>query len=217
MRNGRALPRLHAVTDDEVLGRAGWEAAAGQVLEAGGPDIALHIRGPAVGSRRLLALVTALAPDARRTGASLLVNDRVDVALVAEVDGVHLRGGSLSSERARALVGPDMWIGESLHDIDETAAAAGQGADYAFLGMIFPTASHPGREGLGIAALEAAVKCSKGLPILGIGGIGAGEAAAVVASGAYGVAAIRGIWDAPDPGASVRRYLEVVANRRGQQ
>lgn len=143
-----------------------------------------------------------------------MVNDRVDVALVADVHGVHLGGGSLSSEGTRALVGPDKWIGVSHHDIGETVAAVGRGADYAFLGTILPTASHPSAVGLGIAALEEAVRRSKGLPILGIGGIGAHEAAAVVASGAYGVAAIRGIWDAPDPGASVRRYLEGVANRR---
>lgn len=210
-RKGRSLPRLHAVTDDAVLRREEFEALAVAVFEAGGRDVALHLRGPATGPRRLLALATLLAPLARRAGAALIVNDRVDVALVADVDGVHLGGGSLPPERVRTLVDPATWIGVSRHAEDVMAV---EGADYAFLGTIFPTASHPGIEGLGIAALGEVVRRSGELPILGIGGIGPGQAADVVGSGAHGVAALRGIWDAADPGAAVRRYLEGVGNRR---
>jgi thiamine-phosphate diphosphorylase len=95
--------------------------------------------------------------------------------------------------------------------------AAGEGADYAFLGTIYPTASHPGVEGLGVAALAEACRRSPEFPIVGIGGIGPERTADVIASGAYGVAAVRGIWDAPDPPSAVRRYLEGVGNRRERQ
>ena len=216
-RGARSLPRLHAVTNDSVLRRNDWESVAVQVLEAGGREVAVHIRGPGIGSRELLGLASALVPHSRRTGGLLFVNDRVDVALAAEVDGVHLGGGSLPPERARALVGPGAWIGVSRHDPDEAALAAGEGADYVFLGTIYPTATHPGVGGLGAAAFEGALRRSPGVPILGIGGIGPDEAAEVVGSGAYGVAAIRGIWDAPDPGSAVRRYLASVGNRRERQ
>jgi thiamine-phosphate pyrophosphorylase len=214
---GRSLPRLHVVTDDTVLRREGWESAAIEVLEAGGTEIALHVRGPGTGSRRLLDLAIVLGSHARRTGGALFVNDRVDVALVAEVDGVHLGEGSLTPGGVRALVGAAPWIGVSRHGVDEAAAAGEEGADYVFLGTIFPTDSHPGEEGAGLAAIEEACRRSLGLPILGIGGIGPEAAASLVATGAYGVAAIRGIWDAPDPGSAVRRYLEGVGNRRERQ
>jgi thiamine-phosphate pyrophosphorylase len=216
-RDARSLPQLHAVTDDEVLGRAGWEAAAIQVLEAGGPDVALHMRGPAIESRTLFDLVTTLAPHAHRSGATLIINDRVDVVLAADVDGVHLGEGSLPPEQARCLLGTEQWIGVSRHDPDGVAAAETEGADYVFLGTIFPTPSHPGVGGIGITGFRDAVERARGLPVLGIGGVGPGEAAELVGSGAYGVAAIRGIWDASDPGAAVTRYLEGVENGREQK
>lgn len=207
-RGGRPLPRIHVVTDDAVLARDGWQDVATRVLDAGGADVALHLRGARTGPRALLSLATRLSPHARRTGSALLVNDRIDVALVAEVDGVHLGGRSLPPEKARALLGPGAWIGVSRHDAREAADAAREGADYVFLGTIFETVSHPGAPGLGISGLEEAVKSAGRLPILGIGGIGPGRVAEVVGAGAHGVAAIRGIWDARDPVAAVRRYLE---------
>lgn len=205
------------MTDDEVLGRPGWTASAVHVLEAGGAEIAIHIRGPATESRTLLALAAALAPHARRTGASLFVNDRVDIALVADLDGVQLGGGSLPPERARALLGARAWVGVSRHTADGVAGAGSEGADYVFLGTIFPTASHPGVRGIGVAALVEALRRAKNVPVLGIGGVGPSEVAELVAAGAYGVAAIRGIWDAPDPGVAVKKYLEGVGNRREQK
>lgn len=206
--SGRRLPRIHPVTDDAVLAREGWVDVAAAVLEAGGPDVALHLRGRSTGPRTLLALADRLAQVARRAGAALLVNDRVDVALVADVDGVHLGGGSLPAERARSLVGGDVWIGVSHHGADGAASAAEEGADYVFVGTIHPTASHPGVDGMGPVGLAEAVRLAGTLPVIGIGGIGPAEVEPVLAAGAYGVAAIRGIWDAPDPEAAVRRYLE---------
>lgn len=212
--SARPLPRLHAITNDAVIGREGWEAVASRVLEAGGPDVAVHLRGRGTPPRTLLALATSLAVHARRSGAAIFVNDRVDVALVTDVDGVHLGRGSLSPGVARALVGPEMWIGVSRHGPDETVAAAAEGADYVFLGTIHDTASHPGVAALGLRALEQAVRRSSRVPIFGIGGIGPEDASAVTQTGAYGVAAIRGIWDAADPEAAVKRYLLGLGNQQ---
>ena len=199
------------MTDDSVLGRSDFVALADEVFAAGGRRVAVHLRGRATGSRRLLDLVRTLGPLARSSGAALFVNDRVDVALVSEVDGVHLGGGSLPPQVARALLGPEAWIGVSSHDVE---APTSGGADYAFLGTMYPTASHPNVEGIGIAGLENAVRRALGVPVLAIGGIGEDDVADLVAAGAYGVAAIRGIWAASEPGAAVRRYLEGVGNRR---
>jgi len=207
---GRALPRLHVVTNDEVLARRGWRDVASRVLRAGGASLALHVRGPDTGPLALFGLVEALVGPSEETGASLIVNDRVDVALVTRVQGVHLGSRSLPVEQARAVLGPARWIGVSCHGSGEPAAVALEGADYAFMGTIHPTASHPGIAGSGLAALEEAVRRAPGLPVVGIGGIGPAEAAEVAGTGAWGVAAIRGVWDAPDPEAAVIRYLEAL-------
>jgi thiamine-phosphate diphosphorylase len=208
----RTLPRLHVVTDDAVLAGEGWIDRAVEVLEAGGPEVALHVRGPTTPSRVLLAVTETLRPHARRSGAVLLVNDRVDVALVTAVDGVHLGGGSLAAPDARALLGPSKWIGVSRHSVEEAASAAAEGADYLFLGTIFETASHPGVDGLGLGAIRETVLRCGDLPILGIGGIGPAETSSVVGAGAWGVAAIRGIWAARDPGTAVSLYLDGLGN-----
>lgn len=204
----RSLPRLHVVTDDAVLARAGWVDRAVEVLASGGPRVALHVRGPRTGSRELLTLTSALLPHARRTGATLILNDRVDVVLVTGADGVHLGGGSLGAADARSLLGASKWIGVSRHAAADAAAASLEGADYVFLGTIFETVSHPGVDTLGVEGVREASERVGPLPIVGIGGIDPDSAAAVVAAGAWGVAAIRGIWGAREPGTAVSLYLE---------
>lgn len=205
------LPRLHAVTDDAVLSESGWTERAAAVLSAGGPDLALHLRGPRVDPRRLLQLLDALVGPARTSGAVVLVNDRLDVALAGGAAGVHLGVRSLPAERARALLGETAWIGVSRHSASEARDRETDGADYVFLGSINSTATHPGAAGLGLAAIEDAVGIAREPLVIGIGGIGPAEVRGVVSAGAYGVAAIRGIWHAEDPGEAVRHYLEVLS------
>jgi thiamine-phosphate diphosphorylase len=206
--SGRTLPRLHVVTDDAVLAGAGWMDRAIAVLESGGAEVALHLRGHATGSRTLFGLATALVPQARRSGAALFLNDRVDVALVSDADGVHLGAGSLPVPETRAIVGPSGWIGVSCHEAEEAAEAARLGADYVFLGTIFETPSHPRRAGLGVEAVQEAVRGVPSLPVVAIGGIGPDAAQELARAGAWGVAVIRGVWGAPDPGRAVSLYLE---------
>ncbi|MGD8288028.1 MAG: thiamine phosphate synthase [Gemmatimonadota bacterium] len=206
--SGRRLPRLHAVTDDEVLATPGWVERATAALGAGGADLALHLRGPHTDPGRLVDLLDTLLEPASSSGALLLVNDRVDVALVGGARGVHLGERSLPAERARALLGKDAWIGVSCHDASEARGPAAEGADSVFLGTIHPTATHPGAVGLGLDAVRRAVAVGGEPPLIGIGGIGLEKAPGVVAAGAYGVAAIRGIWRAEDPAEAVTQYLE---------
>ncbi len=205
-----AVPRLHAVTDDELLRRAGWEEQAVEVLEAGGPELCLHVRGPRTPGAILHRLVEELLPHARRFGARLLVNDRIDVALTTRADGVHLGGRSLPAAVARELLGERRLVGRSCHDAACVAASHREGADYAFVGTIFPTPTHPDVAGQGIEGLAAAVRASPGFPVLGIGGIEAAGAADVLATGAYGMAVIRGVWEARDPAVAVRAYMKAI-------
>lgn len=193
-----AFPVLHAVTDDRVLALPDLLDRAAAL--ATGPQIAIHVRGTADGDR-LLRVATRLGAVTRARGARLFVNDRVDVATLVGADGVHLPAGGLPARSARALLG-ERWIGRSAHSATEARAAVADGADYAMLGPIWQTASHPDREALGLEAI-------RGLrdPVVAIGGITAERAGECRAAGACGVAALSALWNADDPGAAVRRFL----------
>lgn len=136
-----------------------------------------------------LARLTAVAVAAARgSRTKVLVNDRVDVALAAGADGVHLRADSPPAWRIRPLVPKTFVVGRSVHTLEE-ARAAGD-VDYVIAGTVWPTSSKPaGHPVLGAAGLAQLVRAAS-VPVLAIGGIDVGRAAAVAASGAAGIAAI---------------------------
>jgi len=204
------IPLLHAVTDDAVVARDGFTERAGEVLAAGGAHVALHLRAPGASGRALLGLAERLAGTAGGTGSLLLVNDRVDVALAAGAHGVQLARRSLSVADARRLVGADRVIGASVHDAGEARAAAG--ANFLLAGAVYPTATHPGQPVAGLRSIEALA--SLGLPVVAIGGVTPERAGELRRAGAAGMAAIRGIWDAPSPADAVQRYIEAWQSER---
>lgn len=204
------MPRLHAITDDARLADPRFVDVAAAALAAGGAALALHLRGRRTSGARLHELAAALAPAARDAGAKLLVNDRVDVALTASADGAQLPEDSLDAREARAILGAAALIGVSRHaaSLDRDAT----GADFAVWGSVFETPSHPGRAGAGIEGVRAAARAST-LPLIGIGGIGTDRVRAVLEAGAYGVAALSGIWSPASgtTGEAVRAYLAELA------
>lgn len=202
------MPVLHVVTDEAVLARPDFVVAAGRVLAAGGPRVALHVRGPALGGRALFEAASAVAEAASSSGGLLVVNDRVDVAAAAGARGVHLGGRSLPIEVARRLFGGRFRLGVSTHADEEVAEAAHGGADWIFAGMIYASPSHPDRTGRGVQAVAGAVAGSGGIPVLAIGGVTPERVPELRAVGAHGSAAIRGVWEARDPAEAVARYLE---------
>jgi thiamine-phosphate pyrophosphorylase len=206
-----AVPRLHLVTDDDVLARADWMGTATEVIEAGGTSVALHVRGPRTTGRTLFDLTSALVGDASRCGAWLVVSDRADVALAAGADAVHLGQRSLSIARTRKRVLPRGKVGASCRSASDVSRANADGADYAFAGTVFPTPSHPGDSGIGVSGFRDIVANEADFPVLAIGGVGVDQTAALVAAGAHGVAVVRGVWDASYPAAAVVEYLEALA------
>jgi thiamine-phosphate pyrophosphorylase len=199
------LPRLHAVTDDDVLARPDFIERARAALAAGGGRFALHLRGRRTTGARLYGLAALLCSEAREAGALLLANDRVDVARAANLDGVHLGRAGLPPVVARGLLPAGSWIGASVHDESGARAVAGD-ADYLVVGTVFASLTHPGRMGAG-PELVARVQAATTIPVLAIGGITPERVAEVVAAGASGVAVLSGIWGAAEPGAAVRGYL----------
>ncbi|HJZ71700.1 MAG TPA: thiamine phosphate synthase [Vicinamibacterales bacterium] len=136
----------------------------------------------------LAALVTDLLAITRRTPTRIVVNDRLDVALAAGADGVHLRADSMSVADARRLAPAGFLVGRSVHGAGEAAAAAD--ADYLIAGTVFPSRSKdPSHRLLGLDGLRAIVSASVA-PVLAIGGVTAEHLDAIAAAGAAGIAAI---------------------------
>jgi thiamine-phosphate pyrophosphorylase len=144
----------------------------------------------------------------------LIINDRVDVALAADADGVHLGQDDLPLEAGRALLGPDKVIGISVSTVTEAEAAAAGGADYLGVSAIFATPTKtdtPPPIGLeGVARLRAAVN----LPLVGIGGLNPTNAAAVIRAGCDGIAVVSAIMAAPDPEQAARDLRREVQRGR---
>jgi thiamine-phosphate pyrophosphorylase len=143
----------------------------------------------------------------RRRDVPLLVNDRVDVALAAGADGVHLPGDSFRVAEARALLGERALIGVSTHAPEEVAAAAAEGADFAVFGPVFETPSKAAYGApQGLERLGAAVRAAS-LPVLAIGGMTPERATAARRIGAAGAAVVSAILAAPDPAAAAREFV----------
>ena len=144
--------------------------------------------------------------------ALLIVNDRVDIALLAGADGVQLGETALDVADVRSLVGPDMLIGRSVHSEVGAVDAECQGADYLVLGTVFETASHPeGR--VGGLDLVREVTAAAGKPVLGIGGITARNAEGVMEAGASGVAVITALTMAEDPQLAAADLAQAIGGR----
>lgn len=198
------LPRVHAITDERVARRPDLERIASQLALAG-DGLAAHARGRALSGREHFDLAIRLSahPPIR-----LFVNDRLDVALATGAAGVQLTADSLAPAAARRM-NAAWWIGRSVHSLEEARAAQADGADYLLAGPVFATASHPHARPFGIEWLRDIVRL--GTPVIAIGGVSPERAGDLRRAGAYGVAAIRALWDAPQPAGAAREMLEAFA------
>jgi thiamine-phosphate diphosphorylase len=199
----RPLPRVHAFTDRALLAapELGIRAAA---IAAGGSAVALHARAReatgavlAAGAQRLVAL-------ARPPEAAVFVSGRPDIAAALGANGVQLAKDDLTPADARRVL-PHGWIGRSVHSRVEAEEAVAEGADFLVVGSIYETASHPGQPAGGLTLVRETV--GLGRPVIAIGGITPERAVEVKDAGAYGVAAIRALWQAADPAAATLAML----------
>jgi thiamine-phosphate diphosphorylase len=199
----RPLPRVHAYTDADLLAlpEFGIRAAA---IAAAGAAVALHARARHASGAALYAGALRMIALARPPEAAVFVNGRPDIAVAIGAHGVQLASVDLAPVDARRLLTRG-WIGRSVHTGEEAAMAVSEGADFLVVGNVYETLSHPGRPAVGLTLVTQAADL--GLPVIAIGGITAERAAEVKAAGAYGVAAIRGLWLAPDPAAATLAML----------
>ena len=152
---------------------------------------AVQLRDPGLAGRALADLGARLRAATRAAGASLIINDRLDLALALAADGVHLGRRSVQVADARALLGADAWISVACHSVDDVIRAATEGADAVTLSPIFAS---PGKATpVGVAALRAAREALGARPIAlyALGGVDLATAPSCFAAGADGVASIR--------------------------
>ncbi len=171
---------------------------------------AVQIREKAMSTQELTALAMELRQITKHFGALLFINDRVDVALCAEADGVQLTGTSIPIDAVRRLAGDKLLIGKSTHSLDEAFDARKKGADYILLGPIYETPSKAKYgEPIGPEVILK-VKHRVKLPVFAVGGIKPHNVKEVMEFGADGIAVISGILSSDNIADVTEKYLELL-------
>lgn len=176
----------------------------------------VQYRAKEADDRSRLADAQALRDLCARHGALFIVNDRIDLALAVDADGVHLGQDDLPPQLARRLLGPDRLIGRSTHSIEQLRQAQADGCDYVGVGPVNATPTKPGRTPVGLEYVRQAAAEAR-IPWFAIGGIEASSLALVLEAGASRVAVVRAITDAADPAAATAELLAGLAGHPGLQ
>ncbi len=215
--------QLYLITDRRVVKTGDLIAACEAALTAAPPGtIAIQLREKDLPARELYDLALRLGEVCTRTGAPLIINDRVDVAIAACADGVHLPFDSIGVSMARRLLGPDRLIGVSSHSPPDVAGAAREGADFAVFGPIFDPLSKPAtRPAWGANGLKAA--CAAGaIPVFALGGITPERTRELFASRnsaaqPAGVASIGAVFGADSPALATAAMLSALHASRARR
>jgi thiamine-phosphate pyrophosphorylase len=214
----RAEFLFYLITDRRAVRAGTLAAACAAALEAAPRGtVALQIRDKDLPARERYTLALELRMICSRYGAPMFVNDRVDIALAARADGVHLPFDSIGVAMTRRLVGPDLLIGGSAHSPPDVASAAREGADFVVFGPVFDPISKPAdRRAWGPAGLAAACRAAA-IPVYALGGITPARARGLMNDpepGAHpaGVAGIGSILGAESPGEAMRAMLAALTS-----
>ena len=200
---------LYLVTDRSQTGGRDLLWVLERALEGG--VRAVQLREKDLGGRELFVLAEKTKRLCERYQANLFVNDRVDVALGVDADGVHLGGDSMPVRAARELLGAEKLIGVSTHSINEASEAEREKADFILFGPVYFTASKAAYgEPQGLGRLKKVVE-KISLPVYAIGGVKVGNIAEVKETGVRGIALISAVLSASDPRVATRRILETLA------
>ena len=202
MAGAASAPLLYLVTDRRQTGGRPLEETVARALD-GGVD-AVQLREKDLGGADLVFLAERLRTLTQRYRARLLVNDRVDVALAVDADGVHLPRDGMPPAVARELLGPSRMVGASVHSRAEAEDAAAGGVDFLVFGPVYFTASKAGfGSPRGLEELRG-LAATLPVPVLAIGGITAARTGEVLRAGAAGIAVLSAIVAAQDPAAAAR-------------
>jgi thiamine-phosphate pyrophosphorylase len=208
-----SLPPLYVICDADVCARAGWRLTDfANACLAGGARL-LQVRAKTLSSGEFLTASESIVGMARPAGATVIINDRADIARLSGADGVHIGQDDLPPFAVRRVVGGDAVVGLSTHSAPQLEAACDEPVSYLAVGPIFTTATKAtGYEpqGLDVVRAAAVVAQAHGLPLVAIGGITLSRARSVIDAGAQSVAAVSDLLVAGDPAARVREYVRAL-------
>jgi thiamine-phosphate pyrophosphorylase len=203
---------LYLVTDAGLArGRTHHEIV--QAAIRGGVTV-VQYREKSASTRRMIEEARELRDLCRARGIPFIVNDRVDVALAADADGVHVGQNDMPASLARKLIGRDKILGVSAENVAQARAAVTDGADYIGASPIFATPTKPDAPPpMGVQGLQELTRACT-IPIVAIGGLNATNAASMIRAGAAGVAVISAIVNAEDVARAARELKQVVESSR---
>jgi thiamine-phosphate pyrophosphorylase len=206
---------VYLITDRDLCGPRGVVDTIREAVT--GVPAAVELRDPEGRTGELVDQARALAAILKPAGVRFIVSDRVDVALIADADGVHVRHGDMAPADARKLIGRKRLLGLSITDDSELDATDLAAVDYLVVGPTYQSLVKPdSAPPMAIGGLHEIRERTK-LPLVAIGGLHAGNAADAIAAGADGVAVVSAVCAAPDPGAATRELKEVVGAALGER
>jgi len=209
----KRIGRLHLLTDVVLQSRFSHEDLARLGIAGGADTIQLREKGGS--TRRMIEVAKSMAVVCREAGVPLIVNDRIDVAMASDADGVHLGQSDFPIPLARRLLGKDKLIGGSAATLEEARVCLADGADYIGFGPVYVTGSKEDAGPVsGPAVLKQVVKTTP-LAILAIGGITAENVREVMEAGAYGIAVISAVCCQIDPEGATRAIREALERSIG--
>ena len=209
---GSDLFELYAITDRKMLGDVS-EVEAARLCFEGGADV-VQLRMKDTDGGEMLEKAKAIQEIAQQYCKFFIVNDRLDIAVLAGADGVHLGQTDIPVQEARRLVGDEMIIGVSASTVEEAVKAVDDGADYIGVGSIFNTSTKPDADqGIGLDTLMEICQAVD-VPVVAIGGINKGNIRDVIRAGADGAAVVSAIMAKPDIKAAAHELKVMVLNEK---
>ena len=203
---------LYVATDRDLSGGLGHLEVARRAVE-GGADV-IQLRDKELSGAELYRLAVEMRKLVHSAGRLFIINDRLDIALAAEADGVHLGQDDLPVGAARRIAS-GMIIGASVSSVEEAAEAEREGADYIAVSLLFDTRSKgDAGPGHGLIALRD-IKKAVSIPVIGIGGIDRSNVSRAIAAGADGVAVISAVVSQPDVAEAARELRALGESARG--
>ena len=204
----KQIGRLHVLTDKVLQSRFSHLELARMAIKGGADTI--QFRQKVGATREMIEIVRQLKKLCMDSGVTLVVNDRIDVAIAAEADGVHLGQDDFPIPLARKLLGKSRIIGGSAATLEEAQKCLAEGADYIGFGPVYPTTSKEDADPVtGINLLKQAVE-SISLPIIAIGGISVENTPEVMRAGARGIAVISAVCCQEDPEQATRALRQAI-------
>ena len=198
------LPLLYLVTDRHRCGGRRLEDVVEAAVEGGVRAVQLREKNLSNAEESRLSLHLR---EVTRGRALLFINNRIDLAVTVQAEGVHLPEVSRTVASVRQGGPVEMLVGKSVHSVEGGIAATSEGADLLIAGTVFPTSSHPDREPQGVVLLEQ-LNHRVQVPCLAIGGVTVENVKDVIDAGASGIAVVTAITESNDPGCAARRLRE---------